>query len=610
MKDLDKFKNEMNLSGQNVYVGHRYVPKIEGEWDNSKLYEPLSIVQYQGNSFTSRQYVPVGVEITNEEYWVSTGNYNAQIEQYRQDVRNLETNTNNLNDEIVNARNGETTLNDRLDKDKQDIIERAINVKTLGAKGDGVTDDTEILQQAIDLGFDEGYPVYVPNGKYIITKPLKVYGSSKATDTNTGDSTVLYGESRATTKFIKKTNETINAVDTNLNVDTIVLVTNRELDSNAYVNNVYLSNFTLESGNVTNVEYGLYMIGSNITASIFEKIHIKHVNNSIYTKGHNYLNEFRFIRMDYCVNGFDRGTGTHTSNLYQTMYVQGCTGTAFKISGNYVTAMNLHADSVTGTVFNFYGLQGTVISPGSESSGADIMFDFTGKTTPDYTACTVIGANTWPLNKENGVHIKMFNGTVTFIGGSINRNITDNTPAPSRLIEGVKGYGSLLMQNVKISTPPLTPSILPKSSNLDFYEYQTNNATLNKTDAASASQIVQASETIEVSFDKASINNSNLVNGNRFVIPQFIRKVRLTAQVVFLEAAENAIVTIRKEGMNSSYINLPIDFINGNRTSNMVSPVIEVNEGDEFYVEVINNGSSAITLQNRAFNSFSIEVIE
>src|SRR5699024_2943233 len=100
MQDLDKFKNEMNLSGQNVYVGHRYKPKMFGEWDKTKLYEPLSIVQYQGNSFTSRQYVPVGIEITNEEFWASTGNYNAQVEQYRQDVVNLGNDINNFNNEI------------------------------------------------------------------------------------------------------------------------------------------------------------------------------------------------------------------------------------------------------------------------------------------------------------------------------------------------------------------------------------------------------------------------------------------------------------------------------------------------------------------------------
>ena len=76
--------------GKNKYVGHRYVPKIDGEWDKSKSYEPLTVVLYQGASYTSRQNVPTGVEITNGEFWALTANYNAQIEQYRQDVRNLE----------------------------------------------------------------------------------------------------------------------------------------------------------------------------------------------------------------------------------------------------------------------------------------------------------------------------------------------------------------------------------------------------------------------------------------------------------------------------------------------------------------------------------------
>ncbi len=71
------------------YIGARYVPLFMGDWDNSATYEPLSIVQYQGNSYTSRQSVPVGIEITNTVYWALTGNYNAQVEQYRQEVQTV-----------------------------------------------------------------------------------------------------------------------------------------------------------------------------------------------------------------------------------------------------------------------------------------------------------------------------------------------------------------------------------------------------------------------------------------------------------------------------------------------------------------------------------------
>lgn len=74
------------------YIGARYVP-IFGrkgeesiEWDNSKSYEPLTVVLHEGNSYTSRQFVPVGIDIANEVYWAETGNFNAQVEQYRQEA--------------------------------------------------------------------------------------------------------------------------------------------------------------------------------------------------------------------------------------------------------------------------------------------------------------------------------------------------------------------------------------------------------------------------------------------------------------------------------------------------------------------------------------------
>lgn len=103
---LDEF---FNVVGTRQYIGARYVPIFgrKGEesivWDNSKPYEPLTIVLYQGNSYTSRQYVPTGVDITNVEYWAETGNYNAQVEQYRQEVLSFDsriTAVENVYDEI------------------------------------------------------------------------------------------------------------------------------------------------------------------------------------------------------------------------------------------------------------------------------------------------------------------------------------------------------------------------------------------------------------------------------------------------------------------------------------------------------------------------------
>ena len=70
------------------YVGARYVPLFADpiEWDSQYAYEPLTIVLHEGNSYTSRQYVPKGIDISNDKFWTETGNYNAQVEQYRQEV--------------------------------------------------------------------------------------------------------------------------------------------------------------------------------------------------------------------------------------------------------------------------------------------------------------------------------------------------------------------------------------------------------------------------------------------------------------------------------------------------------------------------------------------
>lgn len=101
------------------YLGSRYVPifgrKDESttEWDNSAPYEPLTIVTYQGNSYTSRQDVPAGALLTDTDYWVSTGNFNAQVDSYRQDVISLSNQVTAFGDLLpASAFSSENTVND------------------------------------------------------------------------------------------------------------------------------------------------------------------------------------------------------------------------------------------------------------------------------------------------------------------------------------------------------------------------------------------------------------------------------------------------------------------------------------------------------------------
>lgn len=95
----------------NTYVGARYVPIYDGGWSSRKNYEPLVVVQYHGNSYTSKTYVPAGVNPTNENYWAQSGNYNAQVEEYRQEVRELTTLVNEFNNRITANSSSITLIN-------------------------------------------------------------------------------------------------------------------------------------------------------------------------------------------------------------------------------------------------------------------------------------------------------------------------------------------------------------------------------------------------------------------------------------------------------------------------------------------------------------------
>lgn len=108
------------------YVGARYVPKIMGEWNKALQYEALSVVTYMGNSFTSKVPVPANVEINNTDYWVNTGNYNAQVEEYRKENLATKELANNTNSDLQEFKKNQTSTNTEFNK-KIDLTTSALN---------------------------------------------------------------------------------------------------------------------------------------------------------------------------------------------------------------------------------------------------------------------------------------------------------------------------------------------------------------------------------------------------------------------------------------------------------------------------------------------------
>ena len=155
------------------YIGARYVPTFAdpAEWNSTRKYEPLTIVLHNGNSYTSRQAVPVGIDINNTDFWLETGNYNAQVEAYRQEVLRFDgritTNADDI-DQLGDDLQTETTNRDSADRliiqrinTLDDTIEGMLPVGsndisngavTSGKIADGAVTNSKIANGAVTSG--------------------------------------------------------------------------------------------------------------------------------------------------------------------------------------------------------------------------------------------------------------------------------------------------------------------------------------------------------------------------------------------------------------------------------------------------------------------------
>lgn len=157
-------------SRRNMYIGHRYVPKIMGEWDKRYQYEGLSIVTYKGASYTSKKRVPIGIDISNEEYWVLTGNYNAQIEHYRQEVSQSKSDI--LENKSKIETNELKTLNNKNKINHLNSIIKNINDYP---RYENETDDAPRINRALQSLENNEILYLVPNETYDIkTEDIKI----------------------------------------------------------------------------------------------------------------------------------------------------------------------------------------------------------------------------------------------------------------------------------------------------------------------------------------------------------------------------------------------------------------------------------------------------
>ena len=102
------------------YVGARYVPKFMGTYDPTQDYEALSVVDNgMGTSYVSNKPAPAGTPLTDTDYWALYGATSGAI----------------------------INLQGQIDA----LKEIAVTPEMFGAEGDGYTDDSAAIQQAVNM---------------------------------------------------------------------------------------------------------------------------------------------------------------------------------------------------------------------------------------------------------------------------------------------------------------------------------------------------------------------------------------------------------------------------------------------------------------------------
>lgn len=230
----------------------------------------------------------------------------------------------------------------------------AVNVRWFGAVGDGVTDDTNAIQSAID----HSATIYVHKGIYNITSPLYIK-----------DNTRILGNNKKDTIIIKSTSSLGVGGNTHsqygfisYEVDSVIIC---KFNDDTFATEIEISNISLQGTSPTNRRsYGIFM--PLISNFVLNNLDIRFTNKSIYSKN-GWQGNISNVLMYSGESGiyFDGGT---------SIVVTRCFATSMSTYGYYLhlaysSLQGCAADGNEGTSYYIYNSTSiSLISCGNEDS--------------------------------------------------------------------------------------------------------------------------------------------------------------------------------------------------------------------------------------------------
>lgn len=152
------------------YVGARYVPKFMGTYDPTQSYENMVVVDNgMGTSYISKVPVPANKPLTDTDYWAIYGASSGAIINLQNQIGDLDDLNTTDKDSLVDAINENvSTISGLTSKIGW------VTPQEYGAVADGITDDTQAIQDAIDDSVTKGLAVFLPEGTYLVTNTINI----------------------------------------------------------------------------------------------------------------------------------------------------------------------------------------------------------------------------------------------------------------------------------------------------------------------------------------------------------------------------------------------------------------------------------------------------
>lgn len=192
------------------------------------------------------------------------------------------------------------------------ILDENVNVKQLGAKGDGETDDTLSIQKAIDTEKN----VYLPNGTYLISDTLQGGTRTHISGEDKSNTTIKYNVQEQNGKYILRVGE--RSVIENINLNGPYTSTDISTYTNFKVSGINLTSSpycVLRNCRFSFLHYGVYL--HNAWCTSFEHCYFLRSYAGIESRGGSSNNNISIFdcQVEYNDYGITLGEG-RTQTLY------------------------------------------------------------------------------------------------------------------------------------------------------------------------------------------------------------------------------------------------------------------------------------------------------